>query len=186
MQASRNLPKPPQISLGKSKLAEPTSSRDHPRVTAQAQPPRLQSAQSEAARREEPSPRRTWLSADPGAHPSAPLSEPSARPRWGRGARARARQCPAQDARPRRHSPFPRVRPQRRPAGTRNPHAERKSERSPPVRGTAVRGPGPARTEAPDRSARPPRGSAPYVTSGAVPRGRARWGRGRGGVAAGG
>lgn len=79
MQTSRNLPKPPQISLGKSKLAEATSSRDHPRVTAQAQPPRLQSDPSEAARREEPSPRRTWLSADPGAHPSAPLSCPRGR-----------------------------------------------------------------------------------------------------------
>lgn len=62
--------------LGESKLAEATSSRDHPWVTAQAQPPRLQRAPSEAARRGGPSPRRTWLSADPGAHPSALQSCP--------------------------------------------------------------------------------------------------------------
>lgn len=79
VQTPRNLPKPPQVSLGKYKLAEATSSRDHPQVTAQAQPPRLQRARSEAARREGPSPRQTRLSADPGAHPSAPLSSPRGR-----------------------------------------------------------------------------------------------------------
>lgn len=131
VQTPRNLPKTLQISLGKSKLAEATSSRDHPQVTAQAQPPRLQRAPSEAARRKGPSPRRTWLSADPGAHPSALLSCP-------RCAGGGGVHVPAPDNAPHRTRaradthPFLRVWLQRRPAGTRNPHAER-NERSPPA-----------------------------------------------------
>lgn len=182
VQTPRNLPKTLQISLGKSKLAEATSSRDHPQVTAQAQPPRLQRAPSEAARRKGPSPRRTWLSADPGAHPSALLraAELSARRRWGRGARARARQCPAQDARPCRHSPFLRVWLQRRPAGTRNPHAERRSERSPPAEPPREARDAPARKLTTQQLARR---EAPPHTS---PRGRGGAGaRGGGGAGAG-
>lgn len=75
-QTPLNLTQLRQISLSKSKLAEATSSQDHPQVTAQAQLPCLHGAPSEAARREGPSPRWTSHPADQGAHPSAPLSCP--------------------------------------------------------------------------------------------------------------
>lgn len=102
--------------------------------------------------------------------PPVRATELSARPRWGRGARARARQCPAHDPRPRGHSPFLRVRLQRRPAGDRNPHAEGRSEGSKPVEPAREARDPPARkltTQQPARRAAPP----PHVSSGA---GRAR------------
>lgn len=99
-----------RIPPGKSKLAEATSSRDHPQVTAQAQPPRLHGSPVLRLRGgKDPPHAGPRTPADPGGGGGA---RPSARARGaggGRGARARARQCPARGAaraRPRRHSPF--------------------------------------------------------------------------------
>lgn len=151
-----------RIPPGKSKLAEATSSRDHPQVTAQAQPPRLHGSPVLRLRGgKDPPHAGPRTPADPGEG-----GRPAARARGaggGRGARARARQCSARGAARARADTHPSwcVRPQRGPAG----------DPEPPPPPPATRREGAKGLSSWSRRARPgtrPRGSSRHSSSPSV------------------